>query len=448
MMKPIAALAVALCAAFSAPASVAQTPPADGPGPLRIVIDQGVREPVPFAAPQFIALDDAALEFADPITRVMVSNLVSTGLFREIPRQAHISQVGSISAPPAFADWQAINAQGLIVGEASTTADGLLQVDFRLFDVFMQREIGDGVRFTAPPEDWRRIAHKVSDEVYGRLTGEGPYFDSRIAFVSESGPKNARVKRISIMDQDGANVRNLTGGAELVLAPRWSPNGRDILYTSYTDGIPRIYLLDADTGQRERLDSLPGMTFAPRWSPDGSRVIFSAAQNGNTDLYVTDLATRQRLRLTRSPAIDTAGSFSPDGREIVFESDRGGSQQIYTMNADGTNVQRVSFGQGRYGTPVWSPRGDKFAFTKMVGGRFHIGVMDRDGTNERLLTASFLDEGPTWSPNGRVLMFFRETPGPLGAASVVSVDVTGQNLKYVNTPGPASDPSWSPVRQD
>ncbi|MEL6583777.1 MAG: Tol-Pal system beta propeller repeat protein TolB [Pseudomonadota bacterium] len=426
-------------------ASLAQQ---EDPGPLRVTIEEGIRAPMPFAAPQFIALDDLAAELSDPLTTVMVRNLTGTGLFREIPQNAHLSTVNSVSTPPQFSDWQVINAQALIVGEMSTLDDGRLQVDFRLYNVFSEREEGQGVRFTAAREDWRRIAHKVSDAVYSRITGESAYFDSQIVFIDETGPKQNRTKRLALMDQDGANVRFLTDGSDLVLAPRWSPNGRDILYTSFTRGVPRATIVNTETGTRSTLDRLPGMTFAPRFSPDGENVVYSRTVNGTTNVFVLDLETRRTRQLTRGPAIDTAPSFSPEGDEIVFESDRGGSQQLYIMGADGSDPRRISFGTGKFGTPVWSPRGDKIAFTKIVGGRFHIGVMDRDGTNERLLTASFLDEAPTWSPNGRVLMFFRETPGPRGAASLISVDVTGLNLKYVRTPNNASDPSWSPVRTD
>ncbi|MEL6677291.1 MAG: Tol-Pal system beta propeller repeat protein TolB [Pseudomonadota bacterium] len=435
-----------LCAlALCLPAfAMAQT----SPGPLRIEITDGVVQPVPLAAPDFIAADGATANYARDITSVIVNNLTGSGLFREIPKSAFISQITNFNTPPVFPDWQAINAQALITGETRLGADGRLVVDFRLWDVFSQRSIGDGVRFSAAPGDWRRIGHKVSDTVYSRLTGESGYFDSEITFVAESGPKNNRRKRIAIMDQDGANVRYLTGGNALVFAPRFSPDGRQVLYTSYATGVPRVVVQPANGGSARQVSSVPGMTFAPRFSPDGRRVILSRASGGNTDIYSVDLGSGQQQRLTRSPAIDTAPSYSPDGREIVFESDRGGSQQLYVMGADGSGARRISFGSGQYGTPVWSPRGDKIAFTKQTGGRFHVGVMDRDGSNEILLTASFLDEGPTWAPNGRVLMFFRETPGPTGAAALVSVDVTGRNLKYVDTPAAASDPFWSPLRTD
>jgi TolB protein len=377
------------------------------------------------------------------MSEVIVSDLVGSGLFREVPPSAYISNITNFDAPVQFSDWRAINVQALVTGSADLTPQGRLVVKFRLFDVFAQQEMGDGLQFVASPDSWRRMAHKVADAVYARLTGETGYFDSRVVYIAEEGPKNARLKRLAIMDYDGANVKYLTGSENIVLAPRFSPNAREVIYTSYETGVPKVFILNVDTLRRRALEELPGMTFAPRFSPDGNRVVLSMSEGGNTDIYVIDLANGRKTRLTSAPSIETAPSFSPDGSQIVFESDRGGGQQIYIMSANGGEARRVSNGQGRYGTPVWSPRGDLIAFTKMNRGRFHIGVMRTDGSQERLLTASFLDEGPTWSPNGRVLMFFRETAGANGAPSLYSVDITGRNLQRVRTPTFGSDPAWS-----
>jgi len=439
-------LLLAGLAAFgmSASGALAQT----SAGPLRIEITEGVIEPMPFAAPVFIAENGAAADAAQDITRVIAADLRGTGLFRDIPASAHISSVTSFDSPVQFNDWQAINAQALITGSVEQTGDGQLVVRFRLFDVFAQQPLGEGLQFVGSPESWRRMAHNVADQVYQRITGESGYFDTRVVFVSEDGPKNARLKRLAIMDYDGANVQYLTDSRSIVLAPRFSPNGERILYTSYESGTPRIYLMDVASVTSRPLEDFPGtMTFAPRFSPDGNRVVFSLESGGNTDIYVLDLNSGQRSRLTQSPSIETAPSFSPDGSQIVFESDRSGSQQIYVMPASGGEARRISRGSGRYGTPVWSPRGDYIAFTKQESGRFHIGVMRVDGSEERLLTASFLDEGPSWAPNGRVIMFTRETAGANGAPALYSVDISGRNLQRVATPGMASDPAWSPLLQ-
>jgi len=437
MMKKVLTF---LCSALAAVTLISTPVMAQGK-PLRIEITDGVIEPLPFAAPVFVAENAAAGTYANDLTKVIASDLIGSGLFREIPSAAHISKITNFNAPVQFADWKAINAQALVTGSVSVVGDKLT-IKFRLFDVFAQTPL-EGLQFSASVNSWRRMSHKIADAVYSRLTGETGYFDSRVVYIAEEGPKNQRQKRLALMDYDGANVRYLTDASAIVLAPRFSPNARDVIYTSYETGSPRVFLLNVDTLQRRILGDQPSMAFAPRFSPDGSKVVMSLSENGNSDIFVIDVASGRRAQLTNSPAIDTAPSFSPDGSQIVFESDRGGGQQIYVMPATGGAAKRISFGKGRYGTPVWSPRGDMIAFTKLNQGQFHIGVMRTDGSREKLLSRSFLDEGPTWSPNGRVIMFFRETAGANGAPSIYSVDVTGRNLRKVNTPTFGSDPNWS-----
>ncbi len=415
-------------------------------GPLRIEITDGVVEPLPYAVPDFVAESAGADKLAADLSRVIAADLSGTGLFREIPAKAHISQITNFASPVQYSDWKAINAQALITGAVTVSGDSL-EVKFRVYDVFAGQELGNGLRFKGTTDGWRRMAHKVADAVYSRITGEGGYFDSRVVFVSETGPKNDRRKRLAVMDYDGANLQYLTDSNAIVLAPRFSPSGDRVLYTSYETGFPRVFVLDVGSVKRKVLQDQEGtMSFAPRFSPDGNSVLMSITQNGNTDIYSMPINGGQPRRLTSSPSIDTAPSYSPDGKQIVFESDRSGNQQLYVMPASGGEPKRISFGQGRYGTPVWSPRGDLIAFTKQNKGRFHIGVMRTDGSEERLLTASFLDEGPTWAPNGRVIMFTRETQGSDGSASLYSVDVSGRNLKKVPVQGGASDPAWSPLQ--
>ncbi len=434
----LAMMAGLLCAAG---AGVAQ----ERSGPLRIEITEGVIEPLPFAVPIFIAENAAAQDVALAISQVIASDLNGTGLFREIPRGAHISVPTSFDSPVQFSDWKAINAQALVSGSVRADGDNVV-VKFRIFDVFAEAQLGDGLQFGGNAGNWRRIAHKLADTVYSRITGEGGYFDSRVVFVSESGPKNERQKRLAIMDYDGANIQFLTDSASIVLAPRISRDGTNVLYTSYEGGGPGIYLLDVASTSYRALDiAADAMTFSPRFAPDGRNMVFSLIDNGNTDIYRAPIGGGPMQKLTSSPSIETAPSLSPDGTRIVFESDRSGAQQLYIMDARGGEPQRISFGRGRYGTPVWSPRGDLIAFTKQANGRFHIGVMRVDGSEERLLTASFLDEGPTWSPNGRVIMFTRESPGAEGQRALYSVDISGRNLRRVPIEGAASDPAWSPL---
>lgn len=439
MMKVILSLALALT--FAAPLAAQERS-----GPLRIEITEGVIEPVPIAVAPFIAENSAAAEFAQRITEVVAADLTGTGLFRNIPQSAYISQVSGFDAPVAYADWKAINAEALVVGAVTLSSDNRLLVKFRLFDIFTGAPLGEGLQFAGSTGAWRRVAHKVADQAYARITGEGGYFDSRVVYVETTGPKDARQRRLAIMDYDGANVQYLSDASSIVLAPRFSPTGDRVLFTSYESGFPQIYEIAVGATQKRALGlDTESMTFAPRYAPDGRRVVYSEARGGNTDLFLLDLSSGERQRLTSAPSIETAPDFSPDGSQIVFESDRSGSQQLYVMPASGGEPKRISFGQGRYGTPVWSPRGDYIAFTKQNAGRFHIGVMRTDGSAERLLTASFLDEGPTWAPNGRVLMFTRESAGSEGQPALFSVDISGRNLKRVATGTAASDPAWSPL---
>ena len=429
---------IALCLGLLAAPTVQAEEP-------HITFDNPVIEPMPFAVPDFVALNGDAGQAAHDLARVVADDLSGTGLFREIPASAYISGISSFDAPVAYSDWQAINAQVLITGAVQTSGNKLV-VKFRLFDVASGQALGEGLQFAGSAKGWRRMAHKVADAAYGRITGEGGYFDSRVVFVSESGPKDARQKRLAVMDYDGANVQYLTDSKSIVLAPRFSPSGDRILYTSYATGFPRIYLMNTANLKTQVLDEQPGsMTFAPRFAPDGQTVVFSLEKDGNSDIYMLDINGGGLRQLTNAPSIETAPSFSPDGSQIVFESDRSGAQQIYIMPAGGGEPTRLSSGKGKYGTPVWSPRGDLIAFTKIAEGRFYIGVIRPDGTDERLLTASFLDEGPTWAPNGRVIMFTRESEGAGGSAALYSVDVSGRNLHQVKTPGSASDPAWSPL---
>ena len=414
---------------------------------LRVDITRGNVEPVPIAIPDFILGNPESAQFARDVAEVVSNDLERSGLFRPIDKRAFLEDPAGLEVRPNFNNWRVLNAQALVVGGAEIKADGELKVEFRLWDVFAEQAM-TGLSLSTAPSNWRRVAHIVADTIYERMTGEQGYFDTRVVYISETGPKNNRVKRLAIMDQDGANHRFLTDGNTLVLTPRFSPTSQEITYLAYYNDQPRVYLFNIDTGEQEVLGDFPGMTFAPRFSPDGNNVVMSLAEQGNTDIYIMDLRTRRVNRLTKNPAIDTSPSYSPDGRQIVFESDRGGSQQLYLVNANGSDIRRISFGQGRYGTPVWSPRGDLVAFTKIFRGEFHIGVMRSDGSGERLLTKGFIVEGPTWAPNGRVLMFFRQTKsdaaGRGGTSRLFSIDLTGFNEREIITPVEASDPAWSP----
>jgi TolB protein len=430
---------LALGAAMSASALLASPAAAQ----LRLDVTQGNVAPLPIAIADFVGGTPGDADVARGISQVITANLRRSGLFAPIDPAAFIEKITSFDTFPRFPDWKAINAQALITGRVTRQGDGRLKVEFRLWDVTSGQQL-TGQQYFTSPDNWRRIAHIVSDSAYERLTGEKGYFDTRIVFIDETGAKERRVKRLAIMDQDGANVRYLTRGEDLVLTPRFSPSTQEITYMSYGQGDPRVFLFNIETGQREIVGNFPGMTFSPRFSPTGQQVIMSLQQGPNSNIFAMDLQSKRTTRLTDTAAIDTAPCYAPDGARICFESDRGGRPQIYVMGAGGGQAQRISFGEGSYSTPVWSPRGDFIAFTKQGGGQFSIGIMKPDGSGERLLTSGYHNEGPTFAPNGRVLMFFRD-PGGSAGPSLYTVDVTGRNEQKVPTPAFASDPAWSPL---
>ena len=414
---------------------------------LRIDVSGAQSDPLPFAMPNLIGNSWSSSSLGLDITEVVVADLERSGLFRYINPEAYIQRLTSINARPNFADWQAIQAQALIYGTIEEIGSKIT-VSFRIYDVFAQTQM-EAKSFTADAQSWRKVAHMMADYIYERMTGEKGYFDTRIVFISETGNQMNRTKRLAVMDQDGENVQYLTSGSDLVLTPRFSPNMKEVTYFSYKDGQPKVYIMDLNTRESSLVGNFPGMTFAPRFSPDGNSLIMSLTNRGNSDIYTYNLRTKTKRQLTNHPSINTSPSYSPDGSKIVFNSDRGGNQQLYVMNADGSNAHRISFGEGTYATPVWSPRGDYIAFTKIRHGQFHIGVIKPDGSGERLITNGFLVESPTWAPNGRVLMFYRQNRsdryGNGGTAKLYSIDITGYNEREIITPHDASDPAWSPL---
>ena len=415
---------------------------------LRLDITSGQVAPIPIAIAEFTGPDGLPTSVGRQISQIISDDLQSSGQFKSVDSAAFISPPDSPDIRPDFNDWIPLGVQGLVVGSAYLDDSGALQIEFVLWDVIAQRDITSGEGVT-DQTGLRRLSHQIADFVYEEFTGDSAYFDTQIVYVSESGPADRRIKRLAIMDQDGHNHRFLTSGYDLVLTPRFSPKAHEIAYVNYFNDEPNVYLLDVATGRTERVGSFPGMTFAPRFSPDGDALIMSLAEDGLTDIYELDLKTQNLAQLTRSPSIDTSPSYSPDGSQIVFNSDRGGAQQLYVMSKNGKNVKRISYGEGRYATPVWSPRGDIIAFTKIVRGEFFIGVMNIDGSGERLLARGYLVEGPTWAPNGRVLMYFKQDPreadGSGGEVAMYRVDITGFNESRIITPADASDPAWSPL---
>ena len=440
MIRPVAlAFGLAVAPILALPAA-AQEPP------LHVEITEGVSEPLAIAVPPFID-EGGAADLTGPLRTVALGDLTGTGLFRALPDDAlpRPEEAVDFDAPVAWQDWRQADAQALLVGAVSVV-DGHVFLRFRLYDIFAGRPLGDGIQLDAAPEGQRRMAHKLADMVHERLTGDRGAFDSRIAVVAESGPRTKRVKRLALMDSDGAGVKYLTDGKDLVLTPRFSPDGRRLAYVSFRNGAPRIAVYDLDRMAGEVLPAQGNtMSFAPRFSPDGRWLVYSQERAGNTDIWQRDVATGLSRPLVEGPGIDTAPSISPDGSRMVFESDRSGQPQLYVVPMTGGEPERISFGEGRYGTPSWSPQGDLVAFTLQRGKDSHIGVMRADGTGERILTTSPGDQGPSWAPNGRAVIFTRQGAGDKGGPRLHSVDIAGRNMRPVEAKVTASDPDWGPL---
>lgn len=404
---------------------------------VKIDITQGQIDPMPIAITEFEGLDQA---IAKKLFSTIVNDLEGSGLFKVIDKKAFLETTSFITQPN-FSNWRKINATVLVSGQIENISNDEIKISVKIWDPYGQSLV-EGVSYKVRKGAWSRAAHKIADKIYMNLTGEQGYFDSRVVFIMESGPSRRKVKKLAIMDQDGGNVQVLSDGRKMALTPRFDPSSHRVAYLSYTNNIPQVFLLDLSTGARKLVGSFRGMSFAPRFSPDGNYLIMSIARNGTTSIYEVNLRSSTMKMITGvSGTISTSPSYSPDGRHIVFNSDRDGKRHLYVMNRDGSNVSKISQGVGAYADPVWSPRGDFIAFTKFNKGNFYIGVMRPDGSGERMLTTSWLDEGLTWSPNGRIIMFSREYRNRQNY--IHKVDITGYNEKRVKTPGTASDPAWS-----
>ncbi len=445
LQRPLAGFAFLLLLAAAAGAQDSgqeSQPPEDEP----IRVGEGVTAAIPIAIPFMPTPREAdtpagaTQTLGRQVAEIVANDLRNSGLFTPIgPNGLRAVSYPQVTAPD-FTYFATAGAQNLVQGFVQANGNGTLTVGCYLYDVAAQTELARQ-GYVVSPRDWRRAAHRCADTIYSRLTGEGAYFDTRIVYVSETGPARRRVKRLAIMDYDGANHRFLTNGQWTVLTPRFAPNQQTITFMTYQDERPRVMVYELDSGRTRPLVAQPYMTFAPRYAPDSRHIIFSMAVNGNTDVYRIPVGGGTPQRLTGAPGIDTGGSYSPDGSRIVFESDRGGSQQLYVMNADGSDQRRISFGGGGYATPVWSPRGDLIAFTR-IGGGFRIGVMTPQGGGERLLTGGGHAEGPSWAPNGRAVMFTRGA----SQGQLWYVDVASGAVRQVPTPLGGSDPAWSPLR--
>ena len=410
---------------------------------LDIKITKGTLAPIPIAIPTLEGGSSFEKKMAEQIRKIILQDLENCGLFQLIPESAYIQKIETLQQSPHYSEWRLIKADNLVSGKVIDASGGQIRVEFRVFDTVREVQI-EGKAYVGREEDWRRVAHKVADAIYSRLIGDDGYFDTQVVYVSREQKGKQRTERLAIMDQDGANHRFLTDGKNLVMSPRFSPDLKHIAFLDYAHNKPRVYLFNRETKRTTLVGNFSGMTFAPRFSPDGERLAMSFSHEGNTSLFEMNLKTLKIKRLTFDPVIDTSPSYSPDGSEIVFESDRSGQNQLYVMNVNGGSAKRISFGSGSYRTPVWSPRGDLITFTKIWQGQFYIGLMRTDGSGERLITSGYLVEGPSWSPNGRVILYTRDDRR--GTPHLYSIDVTGYNERLVPTPTNAIQGTWSNKR--
>lgn len=420
----------------------------------QVDVTSGTMQAIPTAVNDFYSTNPGDTQLGAKIVQLVKQDLGSSGIFRPISKAAFIETKTGIEHKPLFASWQQINASLLVNGSVERTILGKIKVKFVLWDNFIEKEMLSET-FELSEESWRRVAHKIADSIYTKITGYSGYFDTRIVYISESGPYLKRIKRIAIMDQDGENHEYLTDGKDLVLTPRFSPDGNKILYLSYKKKIPQVYEMDIKTKKTKLIGNFPGMSFAPHFAPDSDHAIMSIAKNGITHIYEVNLKNKKLKQLTFGDSINTSPSYSPDGSQIVFNSNRYGSRQLFVMDRNGNSIRRISYSGGSYSEPSWSSS-NYIAFTKTSRDHgFTIGVMRPNSSpeknSERLLTNSYLVESPAWSSNGRLVVFTKgirpQTNTTKGLHRIYMIDFTGYNERIIPTPNDASDPHWSALRK-
>jgi TolB protein len=392
--------------------------------------------PIAVAAPE----GEGGATAGDDFARTLRRDLEISGLF-DLLDPAVVGQAASRDAggPTDYAVWQEVGAMLVVKSTIRSQGSGLA-LEARLFDVAEQRELG-GKRYEGDRGDLPRMANRFADEILLRLTGARGPFDTRMAFISTRG---GRAKELWVMSFDGSSLRQLTKNGTINLSPRWSPDGREILYTSYRDGRPKLYEMDLASGRDRVITSGRGVTIGGSFSPDGGRIATSREESkGNSDIVVLDGSGGLLERVTEDEAIDVSPTWSPDGRRLAYCSSRGGSPQIYVLDLDSRRSRRVSM-QGSYNTqPAWSPTGDRIAYTGRVGSRFQIFVVEVGSGGVRQVTSSGGDNvDPAWSPDGRYLVF-RSTRTGRGRLWVS--DWRGaRQTELIAGSGDDSSPAWSP----
>lgn len=421
-------LTAVLCLAASMPAAAI----------LTIEITQGVDGGLPVAIVPF----GGAGKDRPPqdVAAIIEADLARSGRFAPLDKKLFVSRPTELNQV-IYKDWRIVKAEALVIGKVRPVDPGHWQVEFRLIDVYKEKQLA-GYSFVVAGDRLRAVAHQISDIVYEKLTGEPGVFSTRIAYVTRERSARRFQYKLQIADSDGYSPVTVLNSVEPLMSPAWSPDGTRVAYVSFEQRRPILYLQNVVHGSRARLAEFDGINSAPAFAPDGSKIALTLSRDGNTEIYVMRLSDNALTRLTHNPAIDTEPSWSPDGREIVFTSDRSGRPQIYRMRADGSQVERVTF-EGEYNARAsYSPDGKMLTLVSGAQGRYHAALLHLQSSVLQVLTDTALDESPSFAPNGRLILYATERAGRGVLASVSSDGRVRQLLKLQE--GDVREPAWSP----
>jgi TolB protein len=405
---------------------------------LTIEITQGTEGAIPIAVVPF-GWSGAPGSAPENISAIISADLNRSGRFEALPDSdlvAHPTEGSQVQ----FQNWRMVNVDNLVIGKISESGQQY-SVQFQLFDVFRGNQLA-GYSFNVGRQELRRVAHHISDLIYEKLTGERGAFNTQIAYVTTSGSTANKTYTLLVADSDGYNPQTILTSKEPLMSPSWSPDASQLAYVSFENKTAQIYVQELRTGTRRKLASFKGINGAPSWSPDGRSLAVTLSRDGNPEIYTMDLKSNTLKRITNSAGIDTEPVWTPDGGSIIFTSDRGGSAQLYRVPASGGQARRITF-EGNYnaGADI-SPDGRKIAMVHGTGGGYRIAVQDLASGNLRVLTDGRLDESPSFSPNGSMIIY-ATTAGNREVLAAVSVDGSFRQRLSLQA-GNVREPVWSP----
>ena len=386
---------------------------------------------------------EGGLKPPQDVSSVVEGDLARSGHFRNLPKQNFVSAPHA-SKDVIFKDWRLVKAEALVIGNVRQLGPDKYQVEFRLYDVFKEKQIA-GYQFTIGADRLRMVAHQISDLIFEKLTGEPGVFNTRIAYVTREGANKGLVFKLQVADSDGYNARTILSSKEPLMSPAWAPDGTRLAYVSFEQKRSMLYLQNVIDGGRSRIAEFDGINSAPAWSPDGTRLALTLSRDGNTEIYVMRLSDKSLQRMTNHPGIDTEPAWSPDGQYIAFTSDRSGRPQIFRVSAQGGAPQRLTF-EGDYNARAsYSPDGRSLTLITRSEGRYRTAIMDVKTSVLQVLTDTTLDESPSFAPNGRIILYATAVQGRGVLASVSSDGRVRQLLKLQE--GDVREPAWSPFNR-